>query len=134
MGKKRQYFEKNINFLKEMAAMEGVKALQGGVLYEVISRGEGGRHPELRDVVSIYYQGSLIDGKVFDDNTAQGFPDAFRLRELIEGWQIALPRMSVGDKWRIYVPSERGYGAFGAPPDIPGYSTLIFEIELVAIA
>lgn len=75
----------------------------------------------------------LIDGSVFDDNTQQGYPDAFRLADLITGWQIALTQMCPGDKWRIYVPSEVGYGAMGVA-GIPKHSTLIFEIELVNVA
>ena len=75
----------------------------------------------------------LIDGKVFDDNTQQGYPDAFRLADLITGWQIALTQMCPGDKWRIYVPSEVGYGATYVA-GIPKHSTLIFEIELVGIS
>ena len=74
----------------------------------------------------------LIDGSVFDDNTSQGYPDAFRLADLITGWQIALTQMCAGDKWRIYVPAEVGYGAMSVA-GIPKHSTLIFEIQLVSI-
>lgn len=109
-----------------------MQPLAAGVLYEVMQRGDG-IFPTLGSIVSVYYKGMLINGKVFDDNTTQGYPDAFRLNDLIDGWKIALTRMQVGDKWRIYVPSSLGYGAISTP-GIPKYSTLIFEIELVGIA
>jgi peptidylprolyl isomerase len=92
-----------------------------------------GASPTLSNIVSVYYKGMLINGKVFDDNTAQGYPDAFRLNDLIDGWKIALTRMRVGDKWRIYVPATLGYGTVSTA-GIPKHSTLIFEIELVGIA
>ena len=123
--------EENEAFLL-MKEQEGVEPLVAGVLHEVLQVGEG-PSPTLSNIVSVYYKGMLINGKVFDDNTMQGYPDAFRLNDLIDGWKIALTRMQVGDKWRIYVPSSLGYGAISTP-GIPKHSTLIFEIELVGIA
>ena len=132
MSKKQLlYKDENEAFLRKKER-EGVKPLAAGVLHEVLQVGEG-PSPTLGNVVSVYYKGMLINGKVFDDNTAQGYPDAFRLNELIDGWKIALTRMNVGDKWRIYVPASLGYGAISTP-GIPKHSTLIFEIELVGIA
>ncbi len=132
MSKKQLlYKEENKAFLQQKE-QEGVKPLAAGVLYEVLQVGEG-PSPTLSNIVSVYYRGMLINGKVFDDNTTQGYPDAFRLNELIDGWKIALTRMSVGDKWRIYVPASLGYGSM-ATAGIPKHSTLIFEIELVGIA
>jgi peptidylprolyl isomerase len=132
MSKKQLvYKEENEAFLR-MKEQEGMQPLAAGVLYEVMQRGDG-IFPTLGSIVSVYYKGMLINGKVFDDNTTQGYPDAFRLNDLIDGWKIALTRMQVGDKWRIYVPSSLGYGAISTP-GIPKYSTLIFEIELVGIA
>ena len=129
---KSNYKEENIEFLRKKATEEGVHKTAQGILYEVLQSGSGPR-ATLRSIVSVYYKGMLINGKVFDDNTAQGYPDAFRLNELIDGWKIALTRMNVGDKWRIYVPASLGYGAISTP-GIPKHSTLIFEIELVGIA
>jgi peptidylprolyl isomerase len=132
MSKKQLlYKEENEAFL-HMKAQEGVEPLVAGVLHEVLQVGEG-PSPTLSNIVSVYYKGMLINGKVFDDNTMQGYPDAFRLNDLIDGWKIALTRMQVGDKWRIYVPASLGYGAISTP-GIPKHSTLIFEIELVGIA
>lgn len=129
---KGNYKEQNIEFLKSKATEEGVYRTAQGVLYEILQSGNGPK-ATIRDIVSVYYKGMLIDGSVFDDNTAQGFPDAFRLADLILGWQIALTQMCVGDKWRIYVPATVGYGAMSLA-GIPKHSTLIFEIELAGIS
>lgn len=108
-----------------------IHALEGGVLYKVLKSGDGVQ-AKPSSVVSVYYKGKTIDGKVFDDDTQQGYPDVFRLSELIEGWKIAIPKMHVGDKWEIFIPWDKGYGAHGED-GIPKFSTLIFEIELVAV-
>lgn len=129
---KEKYRIENLEFLESKAEEAGVKSLAKGILYEVISSGSG-KQANLRSIVSVFYKGELINGKVFDDNTKQGYPDAFRLNELITGWQIAIPQMKEGDKWRIFIPSELGYGKRGTH-GIPGDSTLIFEIELVKVS
>ncbi|MBQ1184848.1 MAG: FKBP-type peptidyl-prolyl cis-trans isomerase, partial [Muribaculaceae bacterium] len=92
-----------------------------------------GPSPRMSSVVMVYYKGMLSNGKVFDDNTRQSYPDAMRLKDLIVGWHIALQKMKVGDKWTIYIPSKFGYGS-RAMKGIPKNSTLIFEIELCGIA
>ncbi len=129
---KSNYKEQNIEFLRKKAIEAGVQKTAQGVLYEILQSGNGPK-ATIRDIVSVYYKGMLIDGSVFDDNTTQGFPDAFRLADLIVGWQIALTQMCVGDKWRIYVPATVGYGAMSLS-GIPKHSTLIFEIELTGIS
>ncbi len=131
MDKNQAYKEQNEAFLTTMSQAPGVHALGRGVLYQVLKSGKGAS-PTPRSIVAVYYKGSLINGKVFDSNTGQGYPDVFRLNELIVGWQIALPKMKVGDKWKIYLPSEVGYGSRGTK-GIPKNSTLIFEIELANI-
>lgn len=129
---KNNYKEQNKQYLITKAAEEGVTQTAQGVLYEVLQKGTGDK-ANIRSIVSVYYKGMLIDGSVFDDNTQQGYPDAFRLADLITGWQIALTQMCAGDKWRIYVPAEVGYGAMSMA-GIPKHSTLIFEIELVGVS
>ena len=129
---KANYKEQNKAFLQRKATEEGVHQTAQGILYEILQSGEGEK-ATIRSIVSVYYKGMLISGDVFDDNTTQGYPDAFRLADLITGWQIALTQMRCGDKWRIYVPSEVGYGATSVV-GIPKHSTLIFEIELVKIS
>lgn len=131
MNRKEAYKLQNEEFLEETARQEDVTLIGGGVYYRVLQSGEG-KQATPRSVVSVYYKGRLISGKVFDDNTRQGYPDAFRLADLITGWQIAIPRMKTGDKWEIFIPADKGYGPKGTH-GIPGNSTLIFEIELVSV-
>lgn len=132
-SRKDAYIAQNKAFLDEIRAKEGVKELRGGILYEVIAEGESDRQPGPRSIVTCHYKGSLTNGKVFDDSHRRKCPEAFRVNTLINGFQIALVNMHVGDHWRVYIPSEMGYGPHGAGRDIPGHSTLIFEIELLAI-
>lgn len=132
MGKK-EYKAANEAFLAEISMKEGVKPLRGGVLYEVISSGDDQRVVNPRSIVTCHYKGSLINGKVFDSSYERNCPEAFRVNDLISGFQIALVNMHIGDHWIVYIPSDMGYGSRGAGRDIPGNSTLIFEIELFAI-
>ena len=91
--------------------------------------------PAPRSVVTVHYEGRLIDGRTFDSSRrGAGTPPAFRVNELITGWQVALVNMHIGDIWELYVPASAGYGERGAGRDIPGHSTLIFRIELLDIA
>lgn len=130
---KREYADANRRWLEEKAAEEGVNALPGGIYYKVISRGNGdGKHPTRRSIVTAHYTGTTINGKKFDSSRG-GTPLAVRLCDLIDGWIIAMQQMCVGDRWEVYIPAEKGYGKF-SQPGILGGSTLIFDIELIAIA
>lgn len=130
---KKEYIEANKEWLRHKSEEEGVKALPKGIFYKVLQQKENdGRHPSPRSVVTVHYTGWTINGKKFDSSRG-GVPIAFRLNELIEGWIIAISQMCIGDKWEIYIPAEMGYGKF-SQPDIPGGSTLIFEVELLGIA
>lgn len=130
---KREYIQTNKKWLEDKAKEEGVKALPKGIYYKVISEGNNdGKHPTPRSIITAHYTGWTINGKKFDSSRG-GAPLAVRLCDLIEGWIIAMQQMCVGDKWEIYIPSEMGYGKF-SQPGIPGGSTLIFEIELIAIS
>ena len=130
---KREYIQTNKKWLEDKAKEEGVKALPKGIYYKVISEGNNdGKHPTPRSIITAHYSGWTINGKKFDSRRG-GAPLAVRLCDLIEGWIIAMQQMCVGDKWEIYIPSEMGYGKF-SQPGIPGGSTLIFEIELIAIS
>lgn len=130
--KKEQYIKQNKDFLEAMRKEEGVKELRGGVLYKVVEEGDGQGTVTPRSIVACYYKGSLINGKVFDDAFSRGYPEAFRVNELISGFQIALVNMHIGDHWMVYIPAEMGYGNRGDSV-IPGGSTLIFEIKLASI-
>ena len=133
MGKKEEYKEQNLLFMDEMAGQAGVMKLPCGVLYKEIEKGSGMVSPGLSDVVSVHYRGTLINGCEFDNSWKRGYPEAFRLNQVIEGWQEALRHMHVGDRWMIYIPYTLGYGTRASGP-IPGFSTLVFEVELLGIA
>lgn len=129
---RQEYIQKNAEWLKSKAGENGVHALEGGVYYKVLQPGSGsGKQPDMTSVVVCHYLGRTIDGKCFDTSLG-GCPLAIRMRELIEGWVIALKHMHIGDKWEIYIPAELGYGKI-SQPGIPGGSTLIFEIELISV-
>ncbi len=119
-------------FLTENAKREGVTTLVSGLQYEVINSGNG-KKPTTNDTVKTHYHGTFVDGTVFDSSVARGEPATFGVTQVIRGWTEALQLMQVGDKWRIFLPSDLAYGDHGAPPSIPGGSTLIFEIELLDI-
>ncbi len=130
---KQEYIQKNREWLQDVAKQEGVKALDKGIFYRVIKSGNGkGATPNRGSVVTVHYTGKTINGKSFDSSRG-GVATAFRLRELIAGWIIALQQMHVGDRWEIYIPAEQGYGKL-SQPGIPGGSTLIFDIELLGIS
>ena len=132
MSKKEIYKQKNIQFLKDLSVEEGIQSFPCGIYYKVLQTGEGKASPTPRSIVSVHYRGTLIDGKEFDNSYKRNCPEAFRLCDVIDGWQIALQQMHVGDKWMIYIPSEMGYGS-KACAGIPAFSTLVFEVELLGI-
>lgn len=129
---KSEYIKKNQEWLQEKSLEEGVVHLPKDIHYKVLSTGDpSGSTPQLSDIIFVHYTGRTIDGKVFDTSRS-GMPLVIRLRELIEGWQIALTRMHVGDRWELYIPADMGYGK-SSLPGIPGGSTLIFDVELIKI-
>lgn len=133
MSRKEEYKTKNEQFLEELRAENDIKELPAGILYRVIEAGQGSNTPRLNSIVSVHYKGTLINGREFDNSWKRNCPEAFRLNEVIEGWQIALQQMHVGDRWIIYIPYAVGYGKRASGP-IPAYSTLIFEVQLLSIA
>ena len=133
MNKKELYKQQNDQFLESLSLDKEVYKLAGGIYYKVIESGSGKETPRLNSIVSVHYKGTLINGREFDNSWKRNYPEAFRLNEVIEGWQIALQQMHVGDKWIIYIPYTLGYGTRSSGP-IPAFSTLIFEVELLGIA
>lgn len=130
---KQEYIEKNRQWLVDKAKEPGVHALDRGVYYKVLKSGNAkGPTPNRGSVVTVHYVGKTINGKTFDSSRG-GVAPAFRLRDLIPGWIIALQQMHPGDRWEVYIPAEQGYGKLNQP-GIPGGSTLVFDIQLVAIA
>ncbi len=119
-------------FLEENGKKEGVKTLPSGLQYQVIQEGQGAK-PEASDTVKVHYRGTLIDGSEFDSSYSRNEPASFPLNRVIPGWTEGVQLMSKGAKYRFFVPYDLGYGDQGSPPDIPPYSTLIFDIELLDI-
>ena len=119
-------------FLAANAKKEGVIVLPSGLQYKVIKEGEG-RMPELTDKVKCHYEGTLIDGTLFDSSIKRGEPAIFGVNQVIKGWVEALQLMTEGAKWKLFIPSELAYGAQQAGEMIPPHSTLIFEVELIEV-
>lgn len=119
-------------FMEGNKAKPGIVTTESGLQYEVIREGTGEK-PTLADTVTVHYKGQLSDGKVFDSSYDRGEPATFPLGRVIEGWQEGIQLMSQGAQYRIYIPYELGYGERGAGQDIPPYSTLIFEVELISV-
>jgi len=118
--------------LASRQASDGWYYLPGGVLWKRVSGDGSGAHPTVRDTVTLHYEGSFVDGEVFDSSWQRGAPATFPLLGLIRAWQLAVPQMAVGDTIEIAVPSSMGYGPVGRGP-IPGNATLLFKIELLSI-
>ncbi|MFT2011229.1 FKBP-type peptidyl-prolyl cis-trans isomerase N-terminal domain-containing protein [Pontibacter sp. 13R65] len=119
-------------FLAENKNKEGVKTLPSGLQYQVLQEGNG-KSPSSSDRVTTHYHGTLIDGTVFDSSYERGQPATFPVNGVIAGWTEALQLMQEGAKWRLYVPSELAYGAQGAGDVIGAHTTLIFDVELIAV-
>ena len=124
--------EKGKAFLEENKKNPNVKVLPSGLQYEVIREGNG-KQPKATDQVRCHYEGTLIDGTLFDSSVRRGQPAVFGVNQVIKGWVEALQLMSEGAKWKLYIPSELAYGAAGAGEMIPPHSTLIFEVELLEV-
>ena len=123
--------EQGEKFLEENKLREGVITTESGLQYEVLKMGKG-KKPSATDKVKVHYHGTLIDGTVFDSSVDRGEPITFGLNQVIRGWTEGVQLMPVGSKFKFYIPQELGYGERAAG-DIPPYSTLIFEVELLDI-
>lgn len=119
-------------FLLANASKEGVKTTSSGLQYLVLTKGEGSRSPLANDKVKVHYHGTLLDGTVFDSSYERGEPISFALKRVIKGWTEGLQLMTVGEKTRFFIPSKLAYGGSSAG-SIKGGSTLIFDVELLAI-
>ena len=118
--------------LKMNKERAGVTTLESGLQYEVLASGTG-RKPKATDKVRCHYEGRLVDGTMFDSSIQRGEPAVFGVNQVIAGWVEALQLMSEGDKWKLYIPYNLGYGEHGAGAAIPPYSTLVFEVELLEV-
>jgi FKBP-type peptidyl-prolyl cis-trans isomerase FklB len=124
--------EESKNFLAENKKRPGVVELPNGLQYEIIKEGTGEK-PKATDTVKAHYAGSTIDGKEFDNSYKRGEPLQIPVGGVIQGWVQALQMMPVGSKWKLFIPSDLGYGDRGAGGAIPGGAALIFDIELIEI-
>ena len=123
--------EKGLKFLAENKKKPNIKTTASGLQYEVVSEGKGSK-PKATDTVKVHYKGTLITGEVFDSSYKRNEPAEFPLNAVIKGWTEGLQLMTVGSKYKLYIPSELGYGDRGMP-DIPAGSTLVFEVELLEV-
>ena len=121
--------EENQAYLEKKAREENVVKTPSGLLYQVIKLGDGGPKPTATSDVEVRYRGEFIDGTVFDEATT---PVTLNLGGVIKGWTEGIQLMSVGDKYRFFIPYALGYGENGYGSDIKPYSTLVFEVELVS--
>ncbi|HEY9037219.1 MAG TPA: FKBP-type peptidyl-prolyl cis-trans isomerase [Pseudomonadales bacterium] len=119
-------------FLEEYAKRDGVTKTDSGLMYKVVTAGEG-KKPLLTDTVNVHYKGALVDGTEFDSSYARGQAVSFPVNAVIPGWVEALQLMPVGSKWEVVIPSDLAYGDEGAAPTIPPNAALVFEVELLGI-
>ncbi|MCX2980446.1 FKBP-type peptidyl-prolyl cis-trans isomerase [Halieaceae bacterium IMCC14734] len=119
-------------FLEDNAERAEVTVTASGLQYEVLATGAGDK-PTASSTVRTHYHGTLIDGTVFDSSVERGEPAEFPVNGVIAGWTEALQEMSIGSKWRLYVPYQLAYGERGAGGAIGPYTALIFEVELLEI-
>lgn len=129
---KDPWTEANEQWLADVAQQEGMQKTQSGILYKVLNAGEGAI-PTAESTVRVHYEGSDINGKVFDSSYERGEATEFGVTQVIKGWTEVLCMMPVGSKWEVYIPSELAYGKNGAGSDIYPNSALKFIIELVDI-
>jgi FKBP-type peptidyl-prolyl cis-trans isomerase FklB len=120
-------------FLAQNRKKPGVVQLPSGIQYSVLSKGDGTVHPTVTSTVVVNYRGMLIDGTEFDSTWAHGAPVSFIVSKVLPGWRDVIPRMHVGDRWKVVIPPQLMYGEEGALPRIGPNEALQFEIELLAI-
>ncbi|WP_329740692.1 FKBP-type peptidyl-prolyl cis-trans isomerase [Dyella sp. A6] len=126
LDKSRAYMARN-------AKRPGVVQLSSGIQYQVIKKGDGKASPTVTSTVTVNYRGMLTDGTEFDSTWARGQPVSFTVDKVIPGWQDVIPRMHVGDRWKVVIPPQLAYGERGALPRIGPNEALVFDIELLAI-
>lgn len=119
-------------FLEENKTKEGIIETESGLQYEVLKEGTGAT-PQPGENVTVHYHGTLLDGTVFDSSVDRGEPIPLNVSRVIKGWTEGLQLMKEGAKYKFYIPYNLAYGERGAGPNIPPYSTLIFEVELISV-
>ena len=124
--------EEGARFLAENAKKEGVVTLPSGLQYQVLREGNG-KKPKATDQVRCHYEGTLINGTVFDSSYKRGEPAVFGLNQVISGWTEGVQLMQEGAKYRFFIPYNLAYGERGAGHQIPPFAALIFDVELIEV-
>ncbi len=130
--KEKSELQSGKDFFAENSKRKDVVTLASGLQYEIITEGNGPK-PGPTDKVKTHYHGTLLNGTVFDSSVERGTPLSFPVNRVIKGWTEALQLMSVGSKWKLYIPSHLAYGERGAGAKIKPNAALIFEVELIDI-
>lgn len=120
------------SFLAENAKKEGVVVLPSGLQYQVLKEGNG-KKPSATDQVKCHYEGTLIDGTIFDSSYQRNEPATFGLNQVIAGWTEGVQLMSEGAKYRFFIPYNLAYGERGAGAQIPPFAALVFDVELIKV-
>ncbi|WP_316804797.1 FKBP-type peptidyl-prolyl cis-trans isomerase [Pedobacter nototheniae] len=120
------------NFLEQNKKRSGVQTTASGLQYEVLTAGTGIK-PKATDSVLVHYKGTLLSGKQFDSSYDRGEPITFTLNQVIKGWTEGVQLMPAGSKYKFFIPYNLAYGERGYGQDIPPYSTLVFEVELLKV-
>ena len=131
-GHAQDNMEAGIKFLEENLQDDQIVKMKSGLQYKILVKGNGA-NPSIEDKVKCHYHGTLIDGTVFDSSVQRGTPAVFPVNGVIQGWVEALQMMTVGSKWRLFVPPALAYGERGAGGSIGPNSTLVFDVELLDI-
>ncbi len=136
-NRKNEKAEKNLNeglaFLEQNKQKPEIKVTESGLQYEILFLGEGNQKPNATNNVTCHYEGYLINGAIFDSSKKRGVPATFPLNRVISGWTEGLQLMPIGSTFKFYIPPHLAYGDRQMGSDIPPNSTLIFEVELLAI-
>lgn len=119
-------------FLAENAKKDGVVTLPSGLQYQVLKEGNG-KKPSATDQVVCHYEGTLIDGTVFDSSYKRNEPATFGLNQVVAGWTEGVQLMSEGAKYRFFIPYNLAYGERGAGAQIPPFAALVFDVELIQV-
>ena len=119
-------------FLAENGKKEGIVTLPSGLQYQVVKEGDG-KKPSATDQVVCHYEGTLIDGTVFDSSYQRNQPATFGLNQVIPGWTEGVQLMQEGAKYRFFIPYKLAYGERGAGAQIPPFATLVFDVELIEV-
>jgi FKBP-type peptidyl-prolyl cis-trans isomerase FklB len=129
----QQKMEEGQKFLEENGQRPEVTTTASGLQYEVLTEGTGKKPAGPTSVVTVHYEGRLIDGTVFDSSYKRNQPASFGLNQVITGWTEGLQLMNEGAKYRLFIPYQLGYGARGAGGAIPPYAALVFDVELLGV-